>query len=101
VISVSLGYDSGVDLMRSTGAGVLSGPAVVAGALADIAVGICIVWRPLTRYGLYGALALSLFYAVAGTMLRPDLWIEPLGPLLKIVPSFVLHLVALAILDER
>jgi uncharacterized protein YbjT (DUF2867 family) len=101
VISVSLGYDSGVDLMRSTGAGVLSGPAVVAGALADIAVGICIAWRPLTRYGLYGALALSLFYAVAGTMLRPDLWIEPLGPLLKIVPIFVLHLVALAILDER
>jgi hypothetical protein len=55
----------------------------------------------VTRYGLYGALALSLFYAAAGTILRPDLWIEPLGPLLKIIPIFVLHLVALAILDER
>jgi hypothetical protein len=34
-------------------------------------------------------------------VLRPYLWIEPLGPLFKIAPIFVLHLVALAILDER
>jgi uncharacterized protein YbjT (DUF2867 family) len=101
LVSLTLGYPDGVELMRSTGAGVLSGPAVVAGALADIAVGVGIAWRPLTRYGLYGAMALSLFYAVAGTVLRPDLWIDPLGPLLKIVPILVLHLVALAILNER
>jgi hypothetical protein len=79
----------------------LSGPAVVAGGFADIVVGIAIAWRPLTRAGLLGALALSLFYVAAGTMLRPDLWLEPLGPLLKIMPIFALHLVALAILDER
>jgi DoxX-like family len=71
------------------------------GALADIAVGLCIAWRPLARRGLFGAVALSQLYAVASTILRPDLWIEPLGPLLKIIPIFVLHLVALAIIDER
>jgi uncharacterized protein YbjT (DUF2867 family) len=101
VISLTVGYPAGIDLMRSAGAGALSGPAVVAGALADIAVGIAIAWRPLTRAGLLGALALSLFYVAAGTVLRPDLWLEPLGPLLKIMPIFALHLVALAILDER
>lgn len=101
VISLTLGYPTGVDLMRGAGAGYLSGPAVIAGALADVAIGIAIAWRPLTRYGLYAALALSMFYIVAGTILRPDLWTEPLGPLLKIVPILVLHLIALAILDER
>lgn len=101
VISLTLGYPTGVDLMRGAGAGYLSGPAVIAGALADVAIGVAIAWRPLTRYGLYAALALSLFYIVAGTILRPDLWTEPLGPLLKIVPILVLHLIALAILDER
>ncbi|HKO69797.1 MAG TPA: SDR family oxidoreductase [Bradyrhizobium sp.] len=101
VISLTVGYPSGLELMRSTGAGLLSGPAVVVGALADIAVGACIAWRRLTVFGLYGALALSLFYAVAGTILRPDLWLEPLGPLVKILPIFVLHLIALAILEER
>lgn len=101
VISLSLGYATGVELMASTGAGILAGPFVVAGALTDIAVGVGIAWRRWTRYALYGALLLSLFYAVAGSILRPDLWIEPLGPLMKIVPIFVLHLVALATLDER
>ena len=101
VISLTVGYPSGLDLMHSTGAGLLSGPAVVVGALADIALGACIAWRRLTVVGLYGALALSLFYAAAATILRPDLWLEPLGPLIKIIPIFVLHLIALAILEER
>ncbi|HKH01667.1 MAG TPA: SDR family oxidoreductase [Bradyrhizobium sp.] len=101
LISLSIGYQSGVDLMRSTGAGALSAAAVLFGSLADIGVGVAIAWRALTRYGLYGALALSFFYAFAGTILRPDLWAEPLGPLLKIIPIFVLHIVALAILDDR
>jgi len=96
-----MGYPSGLDLMRSTGAGLLSGPAVVIGALADIAVGACIAWRRPTVVGLYGALALSLFYAATATILRPDLWLEPLGPLIKILPIFVLHLLALATLEER
>jgi hypothetical protein len=58
-----------------------------------------IAWRPLTRPGLYGVLGLSFLYAVAGTLLRPDFWTEPLGPLLKIVPILVLHLVALSCTD--
>ena len=101
VISLTVGYPSGLELMRSTGAGLLSGPAVVIGALADIGLGACIAWRRLTVVGLYGALALSLFYAATATILRPDLWLEPLGPLIKILPIFVLHLLALAILEER
>jgi hypothetical protein len=87
--------------MRSTGTGVLSGPAVVAGALADIAAGALIAWRPTARLGLYAAIAISLFYFVVGTILRPDLWSEPLGPLLKILPILVVHFAALAVLDER
>jgi uncharacterized protein YbjT (DUF2867 family) len=101
IISLTAGYSNGLDLMRSTGAGELSGPAVIAGGLIDGIVGACIAWRPLTRIGLCGALALSAFYALTGTVLRPDLWVEPLGPLLKIFPIVVLHLVALAILEER
>ncbi|RUZ16574.1 nucleoside-diphosphate sugar epimerase, partial [Mesorhizobium sp. M7A.F.Ca.US.007.01.2.1] len=47
------------------------------------------------------AIAVALFYAIAGTMLRPELWNEPLGPFLKILPILVLHFVALAVLEER
>ncbi|MDX0543853.1 NAD(P)H-binding protein [Sinorhizobium medicae] len=101
VISLTSGYEIGVDLMERGGAGVLAGPSVIAGALADILIGTAIALRRTSRIGLYGAVALSLFYAVAGTVLLPELWNEPLGPLLKIWPILVLHLAALAILEER
>lgn len=101
LISLGPGFDNGVRLMEGTGAGALSAPAVVAGALADIVVGLAILYRPTARLGLYGALAVSLFYLVVGTILAPELWLEPLGPMLKILPIMVLNLVALAILEER
>jgi hypothetical protein len=101
IVSLTTGYGSGVGLMIAAGAGALSGPSVVAGAVADIAIGAMIALRRWARLGLLGALALSLFYLVAGSILRPDLWHEPLGPLLKIFPIVALHLVALAILEER
>jgi hypothetical protein len=87
--------------MLRTGAGSLAGPSVVAGAIADIVIGVAIAFRRSSRVGLYGAVGLSLFYAIAGTILLPELWSEPLGPLMKIWPIIVLHLAALAIIEER
>jgi uncharacterized protein YbjT (DUF2867 family) len=101
VISLTVGYKIGVGLMLDGGAGPLAGASVVAGALADIAIGIAIAVRRTSWYGLWGAIGLSLFYAAAGTVLLPELWREPLGPLLKIWPILAAHLVALAILEER
>ncbi|MER8980541.1 SDR family oxidoreductase [Mesorhizobium sp. M0870] len=101
VISLTTGWRSGVELLIDTAVGALAGPAVVAGALADMIVGALIAWRPTGRLGLFGAIALSLFYAIAGSILRPELWNEPLGPLMKILPILVLHFVALAVLEER
>jgi hypothetical protein len=101
IISLTIGYELGVELMVVAGAGALAGPAVVAGALADFVIGALIAVRRTARWGLWAALALSGFYIVAGSILRPDLWAEPLGPFLKIFPIVVLHRVALAVLEER
>ncbi len=38
---------------------------------------------------------------MAGTIVRPDLWYDPLGPMLKIWPIIVLALTGLALVDER
>lgn len=100
-VSLGPGYDIGVGLMREGGAGVLSGPVVVAGGLADLAVGIGIAWRRTARPALIGALALTVFYVVCGTAILPRLWEDPLGPMMKVWPILAFNLLLLAMLDER
>ena len=101
LLSLGPGYANGVDLMQEGGAGRLAGPAVIAGGLADLAIGVAIFFRRATKYALWAGIALAAFYAVMGTLLLPRLWIEPLGPLLKIWPIVLLMAVALAILRDR
>ena len=101
IIALGPGYSAGADLMQAAGAGALSGGFVVAGAVADIFVGTGIAVRRTTHFALWSALALSLLYIVAGTVMIPRLWIEPLGSMVKIWPILVLQLIALAILEDR
>jgi uncharacterized protein YbjT (DUF2867 family) len=102
LISLGPGWDIGMSLMREGGVGETMGSlAVISGALADIATGLAILYRPTSRYGLLAGLVISITYAVIGTILVPRLWSDPLGPMLKIWPIMVLNLVALAILKDR
>jgi len=57
--------------------------------------------RRTVRPALYVAIAVSLFYVVAGTAITPWLWLDPLGPLVKAGPILALTLVALAVLEDR
>lgn len=102
VISLGPGWEIGMSLLRE--GGLQEGFAaltVIAGALADFVIGLAILWRPVSRYGLWAALIISLTYVVIGTALVPRLWADPLGPMLKIWPVLMLNLVAMAIREDR
>lgn len=102
LISLGPGWDIGMGLMERGGIGdPMASLAIVAGALSDIIIGLMIAWRRTARWGLYAALAISVTYAAIGTWLVPALWIEPLGPMLKIWPIVVFNLMLLAILRDR
>ncbi|MGY3031199.1 uncharacterized protein YbjT (DUF2867 family) [Bradyrhizobium sp. USDA 4354] len=102
IISLSAGWNIGMSLLREGGLQEnVAALTVTAGALADIVIGLAILWRPLSRYGLWAALIISLTYAVIGTALVPRLWADPLGPMLKIWPVIMLNLVAMAIREDR
>ena len=101
-VSLGPGWDYGIGLMGEGGVeGTAAALTVIAGALADLAVGLAIAYRPSSRYGLYAAIAISFTYAIIGTVLVPRLWADPLGPMLKIWPIIVLHFAALAVLEDR
>ena len=101
LISLGPGYELAAGYMRLAGAGPLSEPSVIAGGIADILVALGIVYRPTSRLALMAAIFLSVFYVVAGTILLPQLWRDPLGPMMKIWPILVFNFMCLAILDER
>ena len=101
LVSLGPGYELAADYMRRAGAGPLSEPSVIAGGIADLVVAAGIMWRRTSRLALYAAIGLSAFYVVAGTLLLPGLWRDPLGPMMKIWPILVLNFVCLAVLEER
>lgn len=73
----------------------------IATSLADIALGLGAVVRRYSGVALKGMIVLSLVYLGLATVTAPELWAHPLGPLVKVLPSLVLTLIALAILDDR
>jgi len=87
-----------------TSAGFEAGAAracVLGGAVVDIALGALACARATAAPALLGMIAVSAAYLAGATLWRPDLWLDPLGPLVKAVPSALLALCALAVLDER
>jgi uncharacterized protein YbjT (DUF2867 family) len=102
LLALGPGWHQGVGLMIEGGVKHgLAEATVLAGAAADICVGIGIAFRRTTKGALYAAFALSGVYIILATFLVPQLWIEPLGPLLKTLPIMVLILVAIAICEDR
>jgi len=93
--------DAGVQYLQQAGLGSWSLAVAVAGAFADIVIGMGIALRRTARGALLASILLSLGYLVLGGVLLPALWSDPLGPLFKIVPVLLASFAALAILDDR
>jgi hypothetical protein len=102
LISLVVSYDAAAGILRSHGfPPSLVGPVTVVTSLMDISVGVLIAFRRTCAFGLIAGIVASLGYMVGAAILTPDLWIEPLGALVKTGPAIVLMLVALLTLDNR
>lgn len=102
LVGLTVGFEAAVAVL--TAAGMAPGPAaaaVIGGSLVDIALAFLLAWRPTAARALQGMLLVTAGYLIAATLVRPDLWLEPLGPLVKSIPAAFLALAALATLDER
>ncbi|MBB6252698.1 SDR family oxidoreductase [Nitrospirillum iridis] len=75
--------------------------AVLLGSAADMALGVGVLFRRRTKAALLGMVLVSVVYLAGGTLWRPDLWLDPMGPFLKTLPAAMLALAALAVLDDR
>lgn len=102
LISLTVAFDDAAAILIAHGFQATLGKAVTAcGSLVDIGVGLAIAFRKTCRAGLIAGIVVSLFYMASAAAIAPELWIEPLGALVKTGPLIVLMLVALAILEDR
>lgn len=79
----------------------LSMALVVVGAIADILLGLAVLMRQFSRMACIGMITLSVAYLLSSLATAPDLWLDPLGPLVKVIPSIILAVFTMSILDER
>jgi uncharacterized protein YbjT (DUF2867 family) len=76
-------------------------PSVFGGAVADILLGLAIMWRPWAKAAALGMIVLSGAYLVGSIAVAPDLWADPLGPMVKVIPGMVLATLVWLMLDDR
>lgn len=70
-------------------------------AIVDLALAGAVLWRPTAQRACLAMFSVSLLYLCAATVVTPMLWLDPLGPLLKILPAGLLALAAVPLLEAR
>ncbi|MEP3636483.1 MAG: SDR family oxidoreductase [Paracoccaceae bacterium] len=70
-------------------------------AVVDIGIAAAFAYRPWAKTACWCAIGVSLFYLGASTLFVPALWLDPLGPLIKVFPGIALALVARVALETR
>ncbi|MBI5940167.1 MAG: SDR family oxidoreductase [Caulobacterales bacterium] len=101
LVTLGPGWQASLAHMEVAGFGRASGALTLAGALVDLALGLALWVRPWSQAAALAMVGVSLGYLAAGTIGAPQLWIDPLGPWLKILPGIVLCLFVAATDDRR
>jgi hypothetical protein len=101
VISLGPARLSVADLSIEIGFGDWSSVAAIVSGLIQLLLGIGIAIRASAGAALLASLPIAALYIAAGGLMRIGLWLDPLGPLVKMFPIIVLTIVAVAILDDR
>ncbi|MGY8678987.1 SDR family oxidoreductase [Bradyrhizobium sp. UFLA05-153] len=101
-IALIVSYRAAAGILSAHGfPSALVDPITIGTSLMDMSIGVLIAFRRTAGVGLVAGIVASLGYMVGAAILTPDLWIEPLGALVKTGPAIVLMLVALLMLDSR
>jgi hypothetical protein len=101
-IALLVSYSAAAGILRSHAfPPSLVAPVTVLTSVMDMTIGVLIAFRRTSAIGLIAGIAASFGYMLGAAILTPDLWIEPLGALVKTGPAVVLMLVALLTLDNR
>lgn len=96
-----LQFDQAVALISARTGAAAASAFVVVGAAADVAIGLALLYRPSFYAACLAAIFVSAGYLFAATIVTPELWLDPIGPLVKVVPAMMLALVMATLRQDR
>jgi uncharacterized protein YbjT (DUF2867 family) len=79
----------------------LANISVVAGSVADLAIGLALMVRRTVQSAILAAILMTLLYWIGTTFFAFDLWLDPLAPMLKTLPATMLAAGCYVMLDKR
>jgi uncharacterized protein YbjT (DUF2867 family) len=95
-------WNESVSLLTERGSSyAIAALAVIAGATADMILGAALLVRRWFKLVLLGMVGISIIYLVIGTLVGPDLWLDPLGPFFKVLLCLVIIAFVAATAEER
>ena len=78
------------------------GEAVVyGGAVIDVLIGVAVLFRRWVRPAALAMISISFAYLMGSLLVAPALWVDPLGPMIKVVPATLLAAFVWLMGDER
>ncbi len=102
LIALTVAFDAACQTLLDHGFSLPIAQGVTIGSsVLDISIGFLIAVRRTSAFGLTAGIFVSLGYMAGSAVVAPELWIEPLGALVKTGPAIVLMLFCLAMLDDR
>jgi len=70
-------------------------------SIVDVLIALGLSVRKYVQRALVASLCVSFIYIVMASLVTPNLWLDPLGPLVKVLPAMALSAVAWMMLDKR
>lgn len=74
---------------------------IIFASVIDIIIGAMFLVRPATKAASIAAILVSLAYLFSGTVFAPSLWLDPLGPFVKIFPAMIAAVSLFLLMEER
>ncbi|SMR70734.1 Uncharacterized conserved protein YbjT, contains NAD(P)-binding and DUF2867 domains [Aliiroseovarius halocynthiae] len=97
---VSVGAAAEV-LTRVGWPGWMATTAVLFWAIVDLVLGVSILYRPWVQKALLGMFLTCGVYLISASVVTPGLWLDPLGPLVKILPIMLVIALMSPLLEDR
>lgn len=97
-----LSLSQAADVLIAKGwSGLAAKSAVLFWSAVDIAIGAALLWRRHAARACIAMIVVSLIYLVSASYFTPQLWLDPLGPLVKVIPVILSAALLRAMLEDR